>query len=150
MKILGGTRAGKLTRSKSYNAESTPEHLRSSAAGPAGSEFVVDNKTLLKAIRMPDEFQETPETEAHPQTASRVLFDIPSRQKEEPRQQTADHLQVLVAEDDPVNSKIIKKRMEKAGHEVYHTVNGEECATAYCEKSAFFDVILMDMQVSSN
>ena len=60
------------------------------------------------------------------------------------------HLQVLVAEDDPINSKIIKKRLEKSGHEVYHTINGEECATAYAEKSYFFDVVLMDMQVSQS
>jgi CheY-like chemotaxis protein len=54
----------------------------------------------------------------------------------------------LVAEDDPVNSRIIQKRLEKSGHEVYHTVNGEDCASAYGDKQAFFDVVLMDMQVS--
>jgi CheY-like chemotaxis protein len=65
----------------------------------------------------------------------------------EPRQQDAEHLQILVAEDDPVNSKIIRKRLEKSGHEVYHTVNGEECAMAYGDKPTFFDVVLMDMQM---
>jgi CheY-like chemotaxis protein len=55
--------------------------------------------------------------------------------------------QVSVAEDDPINSRIIKKRLENAGHEVYHTVNGEEFAATYGEKPAFIDVILMDMQV---
>jgi light-regulated signal transduction histidine kinase (bacteriophytochrome) len=134
----------------SHNIINTPEHLRSSIEGPPGTEYIKDNKTVLKAIRMPDEYYENSE-EVHPHSASRVLFDIPDHPKniEEPRQQTADHLQVLVAEDDPINSRIIKKRLEKAGHDVYHTVNGEECATAYGEKSAFFDVILMDMQVSS-
>jgi CheY-like chemotaxis protein len=53
----------------------------------------------------------------------------------------------LVAEDDPVNSRIIQKRLEKSGHDVHHTVNGEDCASAYGEKPAFFDVVLMDMQV---
>lgn len=36
---------GKLKRAKSYGA---PEHLRSSIEGPIGSEFIKDNKTLLK------------------------------------------------------------------------------------------------------
>ena len=53
-----------------------------------------------------------------------------------------------MAEDDPVNSRIIKKRLEKSGHEVYHTINGEECAGAYGEKPAFFDVVLMDPEAN--
>jgi CheY-like chemotaxis protein len=37
--------------------------------------------------------------------------------------------------------------LEKLGHEVYLTVNGEDCASAYSEKTGFFDIVLMDMQV---
>ena len=138
-------RQGQLRRSKSYGA---PEHLRSPMTGPSGSEFVTDNKTLLKAVRMPDEFGEEPaEEEVPPHTASRVLFDIPQDDSSPSPQPDADHLQILVAEDDPVNSRIIKKRLEKSGHAVYHTINGEECASAYGEKPALFDVVLMDMQM---
>ncbi|RMJ04759.1 hypothetical protein CDV36_014566 [Fusarium kuroshium] len=57
------------------------------------------------------------------------------------------HLQVLVAEDDPINMKILRKRLERLGHGVHHTVNGEDCATVYREKSTEFDVVLMDMQM---
>ena len=60
------------------------------------------------------------------------------------------HMRVLVAEDDPVNSRIIKKRLEKLNHEVFLTINGEECATAYCDRTQFFDIILMDMQVCTH
>jgi CheY-like chemotaxis protein len=56
-------------------------------------------------------------------------------------------MRVLVAEDDPVNSRIIKKRLEKMGHEIYLTTNGEECSSMHGDKSGFFDVVLMDMQV---
>jgi CheY-like chemotaxis protein/nitrogen-specific signal transduction histidine kinase len=142
-------RPGHLRRSK-YGS---PEHLRSSLQGPPGAEFVTDNKTLMKAVRIPDEFAEnsnqTPGGEAPPHIASRVVFDIPNTNGDLslPPQQDAEHLQILVAEDDPVNSRIIKKRLEKSGHEVYHTINGEECAGAYGEKRAFFDVVLMDMQM---
>ncbi|PVH84203.1 putative cyanobacterial phytochrome B [Cadophora sp. DSE1049] len=143
--IVSHERPGKLSRSKSYGA---PEHLRRSYEGPAGSEFVTDNKTLLKAVRMPEEFDPPPA----PHVASKVLFEIPDKETDNipaqpPKKQDAEHLQVLVAEDDPVNSRIILKRLEKSGHEVHHTINGEDCASAYGEKPAFFDVVLMDMQM---
>ncbi|CCU78614.1 cyanobacterial phytochrome B [Blumeria hordei DH14] len=57
------------------------------------------------------------------------------------------HLKILVAEDDPINSKIIHKRLVKSGHEVYHTINGEDCANVFAERGAYFDVILMDLQM---
>jgi PleD family two-component response regulator len=65
-----------------------------------------------------------------------------------PAKLTADRMRVLVAEDDPVNSRIVKKRLEKMQHNVYLTVNGEECASAFGENPKDFDVVLMDMQVS--
>jgi len=69
---------------------------------------------------------------------------VPEKTEEPPK---ADHMRVLVAEDDPVNSRIIQKRLQKLGHEVFLTVNGEECASTYGDKSGFFDIILMDMQM---
>jgi CheY-like chemotaxis protein/nitrogen-specific signal transduction histidine kinase len=139
-------RPGQLKRRQSHGA---PEYLRSPLEGPPGSEYVAGNRTLLKAVRMPDEFAETPDDveDVPPHNASRVLFDIPKETPSPPSKQDAEHLQILVAEDDPVNSRIIKKRLEKSGHEVYHTINGEECAGAYGEKPAHFDVVLMDMQM---
>jgi CheY-like chemotaxis protein len=59
----------------------------------------------------------------------------------------ADLLRVLVAEDDPVNSRIIQKRLEKLKHIVTLTVNGEECSDRYCDNTSDFDLVLMDMQV---
>lgn len=138
---------GKLKRSQSFGA---PEHLRKPSEGPAGSEYVTDNKTLLKAVRMPEEYDPPSQT---PSSATKILFEFPEKPAREavkkPKRLDAQNLQVLVAEDDPVNSRIISKRLEKSGHEVHHTVNGEDCATAYGEKAAFFDVVLMDMQVSN-
>jgi hypothetical protein len=143
---------GKLARPRSYGA---PEHLRSPTEGPAGSEFITDNRTVLKAIRMPDEYSAGSPEPSTGHAATKVLFDIPDKEEGLPRAssqqitpQSEDHLQILVAEDDPINSRIIKKKLEKSGHEVYHTINGEECAGAYSEKPTLFDVVLMDMQVS--
>lgn len=107
---------------------------------------------MLRAVRMPDELSEGANGEVPPHTATRVLFDIPDKKQTSPtvkvKPMDAEHLQVLVAEDDPINSRIIKKRLEKSGHDVQLCVNGEECASAYGEKPEFFDVVFMDMQVS--
>lgn len=56
-------------------------------------------------------------------------------------------LHVLVAEDDPVNSAIVRKRLEKFGHRVHLTSNGKECLTVYKENPTLFDAVLMDLQV---
>ncbi|CRG84479.1 Cyanobacterial phytochrome B [Talaromyces islandicus] len=58
-----------------------------------------------------------------------------------------DSLHVLVAEDDPVNSKIVQKRLERFGHSAHLTVNGEECATAFKANPKGFDAVLMDIQM---
>lgn len=146
--ISGITRAHSttLTLSKSSN------QVLQQREGP-GLANVTDSKTPVRPIRMPGETSTgSPESEYPPRgdlssrIPSRVLFDIPDKNaKVEPL--NAERLQVLVAEDDPINSKIIKKRLEKVGHEVFLTINGEECSGTYGERPAFFDVVLMDMQV---
>ncbi|KAI9736558.1 MAG: hypothetical protein M1818_006069 [Claussenomyces sp. TS43310] len=143
-------RPDEIKRARSLGAV-VPEYLRSPHQGPSGSEFITDNKTLLKAIRMPDDSETTSVDRLH--GSPQVLLDSaddsrsPARIEQAPQKQHTDHLEVLVAEDDPVNSRIIIKRMEKAGHRVHHTVNGEECASVYGERPFFFDVVLMDMQM---
>ena len=117
----------------------------------SGQTMVQDQKTPIKPVRVPEDFEFGEKSKLRtPRNTSRVSFDL-SEQK--PRASTltqpatADHLQVLVAEDDPVNSKIMSKRLERAGHKTTLTVNGEDCATAYADNQASFDVVLMDMQV---
>ncbi|KAL4954227.1 hypothetical protein BDW69DRAFT_143536 [Aspergillus filifer] len=56
-------------------------------------------------------------------------------------------LRVLVAEDDPINAKIIQKRLGKLGYNVLHKVNGEECANAYSDGPTEYDIVLMDIQM---
>ncbi|TKA79270.1 hypothetical protein B0A49_03687 [Cryomyces minteri] len=147
----GTSRPGSPVAHRANNGEvnPTPEHLRTTTVGPPGQANVADTRAPVKAIRMPDETA-SPSGPDRPTTASRVLGEIQEASKRSEEPPTADHLHVLVAEDDPVNSRIIKKRLDKIGHEVYLTVNGEECASAYGDKSGFFDVVLMDMQASDD
>lgn len=118
-----------------------------------GTQPVTDNKTPIRPVKVPDDYMNAPSA---PQTdpVSGVLFEIPTSQSEAqqaaPKQapEGPTKLRVLIAEDDPINMKILRKRLEKAGHTVTHAVNGEDCASVYSEGPDLFDVILMDMQVS--
>jgi light-regulated signal transduction histidine kinase (bacteriophytochrome) len=143
------------TRSKSLeyiDSQLLPPHQRSMNSIVAGEEQIASSSVPLKAVRMPDEDSTPTETEIHSGPVLVELDEHTEQVAEEtvasPEPLTGEHMRVLVAEDDPVNSRIVKKRLEKLGHIVYLTVNGEECATAFCDKPRDFDVVLMDMQVS--
>ncbi len=54
-------------------------------------------------------------------------------------------LQVLVAEDHPVNRQYLAALLENLGHEAYFTANGQEAVAAVKERR--FDVVLMDLHM---
>ena len=118
-----------------------------------GYHNVTDSKTPIRPIRMLGESTVGSPTSEHPpgdtttRTPARVLFDIPNPSTSYSEPLNAEKLRVLVAEDDPINSKIVQKRLGKIGHVVTLTINGEECSSTYGERPASFDVVLMDMQV---
>ena len=66
-----------------------------------------------------------------------------------PRQGQADGpqrpLQVLVAEDHPVNRQYIAALLENLGHEAHFTTNGQEAVQA--ARARRFDVVLMDLHM---
>lgn len=155
-------------RSASPQAKRSPtqhdDQQRSSPTSPkppttqSGSIDVKDTKTPLKAVRIPDEYQDMPSSRPQVSDQSRVLFELASNRSQQSRSESVTSgatttdgtsLRVLIAEDDPINMKILTKRLERAGHEVAHAVNGEDCATVFKEQPNTFDVVLMDMQVST-
>lgn len=160
-------RPGAMLRSVSSPDKDTKQEI--SAKGdvsdaPVGLDYITDMKTPIRPVKIPDEYHDQPEAPAQPSQTSGVLFELadeasPGKGKASSGATTIDgnvhkaskpesaKLRVLVAEDDPINMKILRKRLEKAGHTVHHTVNGEDCAAAYKESAEEFDVVLMDMQV---
>lgn len=93
----------------------------------------------------------TPLDEQKPESAKQPQPNIATEATPEATHSTPAHksnLHVLVAEDDPINSAILRKRLEKFGHTVHMTGNGRECASVYEENPSSFDAILMDIQVS--
>ncbi len=55
------------------------------------------------------------------------------------------HLKVLIAEDNPVNQKLVKRLLEKRGHSVEVVDDGQKAVNIIKEKD--FDVVLMDVQM---
>ncbi|KAH6647499.1 putative cyanobacterial phytochrome B [Truncatella angustata] len=126
-------------------------------ASSPGMAHVKDSKTPIKPIKVPEEFSDMPPSAPQPDQTRGVLFEISDQPHKDsaatqskPKSSVPDSsekLKVLIAEDDPVNSRILRKRLEKASHEVVHTVNGEDCATVFSEDPQTFEVVLMDMQM---
>jgi two-component system sensor histidine kinase/response regulator len=54
-------------------------------------------------------------------------------------------LRVLVAEDNPVNTRLVCTMLETRGHVTYAVANGREAVAAVAERS--FDLVLMDVQM---
>ncbi|MTI10693.1 ATP-binding protein [Curvivirga aplysinae] len=67
--------------------------------------------------------------------------------KEEEASETSMNrkLNVLVAEDNPVNQMLLLKILEQAGHKVFATANGKEAVHAV--RNDLFDIVLMDIQM---
>lgn len=122
-------------------------HQCSVIPGEPGEEILLYSVAPVRVVKIPDEVG-SPINE-HPSSSSGVLGEVHDNADVDTEPPSADHMHILVAEDDPVNSRILKKRLEKIGHEIYLTINGEECASAFGDQPEIFDVVLMDMQVSS-
>jgi len=59
--------------------------------------------------------------------------------------QTSRKLRILVAEDNPVNQKVVFRMLEKMGHVTMIAGNGQEALTALAANS--FDLVFMDVQM---
>jgi CheY-like chemotaxis protein len=149
------TRSIRPTPTRSRTAEAAvatlgrdESELQPSGVKVPGQADVQDQKTPIRPIRMPHEAQEvgSPTRAAPPRP--RASFAPAPQPLSRAATLSADHLSALVAEDDLVNSKIMQKRLQKVGHTVYLTMNGEECATAFGDNRTAFAVVFMDMQVS--
>ncbi|KAL3420863.1 hsp90-like protein [Phlyctema vagabunda] len=56
-------------------------------------------------------------------------------------------LSVLVAEDNPVNARLLNRRLTKVGHAVELTYDGQACHDYFSEQPQAVDVVLMDLQM---
>jgi CheY-like chemotaxis protein len=56
-------------------------------------------------------------------------------------------LEVLVAEDNKVNQKVVVKMLQRLGHHPTVVENGQECVTEITNSTKKYDIILMDWQM---
>jgi CheY-like chemotaxis protein len=92
---------------------------------------------------------------AHREVAQRLLAlhsqeaTPTDRRASEPRPATAPgavrQLRILVAEDNPVNQKLIERILQRDGHAVTMADNGRICVDLFARQG--FDLVLMDMQM---
>lgn len=125
-----------------------PPNQRSLEVTRPGEGSVNFSANPLRAVKVPHDSGSPVDTKPKQGVVLGEVQDSPKEQAPSWQPLSSEHMRVLVAEDDPVNSRIVQKRLEKLGHEVFLTVNGEECAGAFGDRSQDFDVVLMDMQVS--
>ncbi|KAJ5982993.1 CheY-like superfamily [Penicillium waksmanii] len=120
-----------------------------------GSEGDIDQKQDIP-LRLPLRSEYDESKQLHISQPSPQLPPIKEHSQESPTTSQAhasasfssnSSLNVLVAEDNPVNSKILHKRLSKTGHTVQLTNNGEACVNAFSSGSQSPDVILMDIQM---
>ncbi|KAJ5825892.1 hypothetical protein N7474_003030 [Penicillium riverlandense] len=123
------------------STETTPETWLKLSSSPKQ-----DNPSELDIKEAQPPAKEVPARQAEPAT-SKTKTDSPKPATALEPKTSPCTLHVLVAEDDPINSTILRKRLEKFGHSVHMTGNGKECASVYRESPGSFDAVLMDLQV---
>jgi light-regulated signal transduction histidine kinase (bacteriophytochrome)/CheY-like chemotaxis protein len=129
--------------------------LKSSLAKVPGEQKVKDSGTPIKAVKLDHDYVDNNGSPSGKRSGTKVFFQQQGTVAELSDSFTTDRTQnvstenfrILVAEDDPINSRIIQKRLEKLGHRVQLTVNGEECSSAHGDHAASYDAILMDLQM---
>jgi CheY-like chemotaxis protein len=75
---------------------------------------------------------------------STVRYPFPTSSVQDERHK----FNVLVAEDNPLNSRLLENRPRRRGHAVQTVVDGKSCFDAFKSSPKIFDVVLMDIQVS--
>ncbi len=63
------------------------------------------------------------------------------------REEMKHSVHILLAEDNPVNQKLVKLMLTKAGYRVEVVNNGKEAVEKYAESPDAFDLIFMDVQM---
>jgi CheY-like chemotaxis protein len=85
-------------------------------------------------------------------TLARVFGAATHYERQEPETSSLNKrphsvLRVLVAEDNPVNRKLVTTILKKRGHNVTAVENGRAAVNAIAENRHQFDVVLMDLQM---
>lgn len=124
--------------------QDNPLHLRHDS----GSFVSIDSGPTLQTPTTLSSSSNSPQLDATPTTVTspgkiqgRWPFPLTIRQE------AAIKLNVLVAEDNPLNSRLLETRLRRSGHDVRIAVDGQACFENFSASPAPYDVVLMDIQV---
>jgi two-component system, sensor histidine kinase and response regulator len=98
---------------------------------------------LTKPIRR-DELRKAIQNVLRP-NGSETPASLVTRHSIREQSEPLGHLRVLLAEDNPINQKVVVRMLEKRGHAVTVAANGREAVQALERES--FDLVLMDVQM---
>jgi len=98
------------------------------------------NRTKLFRM-MTKMFSEAEEKKVHNRPESRFIT------QHSMREDTKHSISILMAEDNPVNQKLILKLLTKAGYHVSIANNGKEAVDMFSSEPDKYDVIIMDVQM---
>lgn len=90
------------------------------------------------AMHSKEEYVEPPSVRRRSSLPFLNMIDLMSSKKS---------LSILIAEDNPINSKLLHKRLSKLSHKPEITAEGQSCYDYYTSGNNKVDVILMDLQV---
>ncbi|KAL4786875.1 hypothetical protein BJX76DRAFT_63309 [Aspergillus varians] len=152
--ILVDNTSGSKRNSRPASTDDTPsvsidrEILQDVLPEPSGLADVADVRTSVESQKQREESADIASSLLQPEAASsQPAGTFTSEPSPKTSGSEPQPLRVLVAEDDPINAKILQKRLGKLGYTVQWIMNGEECANAYAEAPAQWDVVLMDIQM---
>jgi signal transduction histidine kinase/DNA-binding response OmpR family regulator/HPt (histidine-containing phosphotransfer) domain-containing protein len=69
----------------------------------------------------------------------------PDEERKQDPQKPAKHLRILIAEDNPINQKVVVRMLEKMGHTTVLAINGREALATLA--AGPFDLVFMDVQM---
>mmetsp|Transcript_26193 Transcript_26193/g.72255 ORF Transcript_26193/g.72255 Transcript_26193/m.72255 type:complete len:858 (+) Transcript_26193:335-2908(+) len=61
--------------------------------------------------------------------------------------ESGEKAKILVAEDDPISARMVRRMLERSGYDVALAKNGEEAVAAYTSQGALYSLVLMDVQM---
>ncbi|KAG4438300.1 hypothetical protein IFR05_006235 [Cadophora sp. M221] len=79
-------------------------------------------------------------------TSSESIYPFPNMNSNI-SEHSRETLSVLIAEDNPINARLLVRRLTKLMHSVEHVNDGQECYDQFALNPHLVDVILMDIQM---
>jgi hypothetical protein len=118
---------------------SESQHIRRTML-PDGLIIPSPDLQTLENVTSADEQVGTPSNQSSTDlSGSTFPFQMDSERRE--------RLSVLIAEDNPVNARVLTRRLLRLGHEVELALDGQQCHDHFTLNPHTVDVILMDLQV---